>query len=65
MRKIIRNPIGDENILFRRTTARYGVKGTFHSNAGFWKVGRDPKTGRWVSRKTKLEKLIHSVMGWI
>lgn len=65
MRKIIRNPIGDENILFRRKTARYGVKGTFHSNAGFWKVGRDPKTGRWVSRKTKLEKLIHSVMGWV
>ncbi len=47
---IVRNPIGDENILFRRTTHRYGQKGSFSDNLGYWKVSRDSTTGRFTKR---------------
>ena len=33
----------------RRTTNRYGRKGTFSTNIGFMVVRRDPSTGRFAS----------------
>ena len=50
MLNILTNPIGDENILFRRTTHRYGQKGSFSDNLGYWKVSRDATTGRFTKR---------------
>ncbi len=47
------NPIGSQNLLFRRTTDRYAAKGTISSNRGYLKVSRStaPKTrGQFVSR---------------
>ena len=38
------------DILIRRTTNRYGLKGSWHSNKGYMKVGRS-KDGVFVSVK--------------
>jgi hypothetical protein len=38
---IIKNPIGNKNILFRRTTSRYAQKGTISHNVGYFYVSRD------------------------
>ena len=37
------------NIQIRRTTSQYGPLGTWHSNRGYMKVGRDAETGRFVT----------------
>ena len=37
------------NIQIRRTTSQYGPLGTWHSNKGYMKVGRDVETGRFVT----------------
>lgn len=53
MRKVTINPIGSQNLLFRRTTNRYAAKGTISSNRGYLKVSRStaPKTrGQFVPR---------------
>lgn len=42
-------PVGSKNLQFRRTTDRYGRKGTFSDNRGFLSVMRDAKNGRFVS----------------
>ena len=47
---IIRNPIGFGNLYVKRTTDRYGEKGSFTNNVGFLKVSRNAITGQWVSR---------------
>lgn len=49
-KNIIRNPIGNANILFRRTTSRYAPKGSFSDNVGYFYVSRDAKSGRFVKR---------------
>jgi len=41
-------PIGSKNILFRRTSNRYGRKGTFSNNQGYKRVKRDILTGQFV-----------------
>ena len=41
-------PIGSKNILFRRTSNRYGRKGTFSNNQGYKRVKRDLLTGQFV-----------------
>lgn len=48
--KIIRNPIGFNNLYVKRKTSRYGAIGEFVNNVGYLKVSRDSVTGRWVSR---------------
>jgi len=58
---VIRNPIGDERILFRRTTGRYGQKGSFSDNLGYFKVSRDKNTGRFVKRSL-LQKVLTSLV---
>ncbi len=53
MSTLIVNPIGSQNLMFRRTTKRYGKRpGTLSSNRGFLKISRDSKTGRFVARPT-------------
>lgn len=47
---IIRNPVGVENLQFRRTTSRYKRKGTFSNNKGYLMVSRDEATGQFVKR---------------
>ena len=47
---VIRNPIGVENLQFRRTTSRYKQKGTFSSNKGYLMVSRDADSGKFVKR---------------
>jgi hypothetical protein len=48
------NPIGRQNLQFRRTTKRYGKPvGSFSSLQGYLSVARDVETGQFVSR-TKL-----------
>ncbi len=37
------------DVQFRRVTNRYAHKGTFSSNKGYLKVGRDSSTGKFVS----------------
>ena len=45
------NPIGRENLQFRRQTTRYGKpKGSFSSNQGYLSVARDSGTGQFASR---------------
>ena len=45
------NPIGRNNLQFRRQTTRYNKpKGSFSSNQGYLSVARDARTGRFVSR---------------
>lgn len=58
---ITRNPIGDERILFRRTTSRYGQKGSFSDNLGYFKVSRNKTNGRFVKR-SMLQKVITSLV---
>ena len=41
-------PIGSNNMLFRRSSNRYGRKGTFSNNNGYKRVMRDAFTGRFV-----------------
>ena len=41
--------IEDTDLLFRRKTNRYALKGTISSNKGYLRVARDTKTGRFVS----------------
>lgn len=50
MKKVIINPIGSKNLMFRRTTDRYKTRGTLSANRGYLKISRDPKTGQFVSR---------------
>jgi len=50
VKNIIRNPIGVDNLQFRRTTNRYKRKGTFSSNKGYLQVSRDAITGQFVKR---------------
>ena len=50
VKAIIRNPIGVENLQFRRTTSRYKQKGTFSSNKGYLSVSRDANSGQFVAR---------------
>jgi hypothetical protein len=50
VKAIIRNPIGVENLQFRRTTGRYKQKGTFSSNKGYLSVSRDANSGQFVAR---------------
>ena len=46
------NPIGRENLQFRRQTTRYSKpKGSFSSNQGYLSVARDDQTGQFVSRQ--------------
>ena len=46
------NPIGRENLQFRRQTTRYcKPKGSFSSNQGYLSVARDTTNGQYVSRK--------------
>jgi hypothetical protein len=52
VKAIIRNPIGVDNLQFRRTTSRYKRKGTFSSNKGYLQVSRDAVTGQFVSRQS-------------
>lgn len=48
--KITVNPIGRENLQFRRKTNRYGKPvGTFSSNQGYLSVSKD-SIGRFCSR---------------
>jgi hypothetical protein len=47
---IIRNPVGLNNLQFRRTTSRYKRKGTFSNNKGYLMVSRDEATGQFVKR---------------
>ena len=47
---IIRNPVGLDNIQFRRTTGRYKQKGTFSNNEGYLMVSRDEASGKFVKR---------------
>ena len=46
---VTRNPIGWKNLLFRATTNRYGQKGRFFKNNGYFSVSRDVD-GRFISR---------------
>ena len=50
VKAIIRNPIGVENLQFRRTTSRYKNQGTFSSNKGYLSVSRDASSGQFVAR---------------
>ena len=50
VKAIIRNPIGVDNLQFRRTTSRYKQKGTFSANKGYLSVSRDASSGQFVSR---------------
>lgn len=49
-KNIIRNPIGNHNIGFKRTTNRYGEVGTWSQNIGMFFVSRCAITGQWVKR---------------
>ena len=44
------NPIGRARLFFRRTTSRYGKKGTISRNQGYLSVKRNADDGRFVSR---------------
>ena len=46
---VTRNPIGWKNLLFRATTNRYGQKGRFCKNNGYFSVSRGVD-GRFISR---------------
>ena len=50
VKAIIRNPVGVENLQFRRTTGRYKQKGIFSSNKGYLSVSRDAGSGQFVAR---------------
>jgi len=50
-RKIIKNPIGNKNIFFRRTTSRYAQKGTISHNVGYFYVSRCAVTGQFIKRQ--------------
>lgn len=54
----VANPIGDHNLMFLRTTDRYGQRGTVTHNLGYLRVYRDIKTGRFVSRKNVKKTLL-------
>lgn len=47
---IIRNPVGVENLQFRRTTSRYKRSGTWANNKGYLSVSRDASSGQFVKR---------------
>ena len=49
--KVIKNPIGNKNIFFRRTTSRYAQKGTISHNVGYFYVSRDAITGQFIKRQ--------------
>ena len=49
--KVIKNPIGNKNIFFRRTTGRYAQKGTISHNVGYFYVSRDAITGQFIKRQ--------------
>ena len=49
--KVIKNPIGNKNIFFRRTTNRYNQKGTISHNVGYFYVSRDAITGQFIKRQ--------------
>lgn len=47
---VIRNPIGVENLQFRRTTSRYKRSGTWANNKGYLSVSRNASNGQFVKR---------------
>ena len=49
--KVIKNPIGNKNIFFRRTTSRYAQKGTISHNVGYFYVSRDAISGQFIKRQ--------------
>ena len=51
MKNIIKNPIGNKNIFFRRITNRYAQKGTISHNVGYFYVSRDAITGQFIKRQ--------------
>jgi len=48
---VIKNPIGNKNIFFRRTTSRYAQKGTISHNVGYFYVSRCAVTGQFIKRQ--------------
>ena len=45
------NPIGRQNLQFRRVTKRYGKPvGSFSGHQGYLSVSRNPITGQFMSR---------------
>ena len=48
---VIKNPIGNKNIFFRRTTSRYNQKGTISHNVGYFYVSRCAVTGQFIKRQ--------------
>jgi len=59
-KNVVRNPIGDSRILFRRKTMRYGQAGSFSNNLGYFRVSRDKRTGRFVKRSL-MQKVIATI----
>ena len=56
------NPIGRNNLQFRRQTTRYNKpKGSFSSNQGYLSVARDARTGRFVSRTDLTPSLMNHI----
>ena len=51
VKAIIRNPVGVENLQFRRTTGRYKQKGTWANNKGYMSVSRVDQGGAVISGK--------------
>ena len=51
MKNIIKNPIGNKNIFFRRVTSRYAQKGTISHNVGYFYVSRCAVTGQFIKRQ--------------
>ena len=49
--KVIKNPIGNKNIFFRRTTSRFAQKGTISHNVGYFYVSRDAISGQFIKRQ--------------
>lgn len=49
------NPIGRNNLQFRRRTNRYGKVGTFSNNQGYLSVSRDVMTGKFLPRPRQLK----------
>ena len=49
--KVIKNPIGNKNIFFRRTTNRYAQKGTISHNVGYFYVSRCAISGQFIKRQ--------------
>ncbi len=56
------NPIGRQNLQFRRVTNRYGKPvGSFSGHQGYLSVARDVETGRFVSRSKLSESTVDRI----